>query len=761
MAILDLHPRWKPSLDLLLGNLRVPRRKRIDLSGFPPGLDGARVDVWVGDSLTKTIDELVEASLSRRSHSFNPGGVHSSLRGDVSDAFREVYGVASLMNARRARKAMRRDLYQLFQLAVVKQILLTVDHKVEQWCSSAETGAERAGHTRQEQLWRMQRCRERLRYLVAQDVLNLMHMLDRAGRKRRKSLLGLSWPVAEELLYNPLLQLDGLGTKEHFLEIYPLVLMDPVQFRKVEAVVLDALAEWLPEGCVKLPPEPDQIDYRRLTIREDRGELGGYARVEAFLRRVMDEGEYTQDCVHWLDEPVNLPRLLDSHYKGGCGAWCHPRWPEFQESLASRLEVGLQEAGVLEPLIASVRLRELYPDLGRRGAPDLLLEYLLDQRSLSGVISALEKQEKLTNPSAYQARLLQAKKALQQASAAQRRRWLVRALEGHAALRRDLKLAWLAYRSMNEIALARSEKDLELSRSNGLLQDLGIEGRQSDAIIGHVIVKADLRGSTALIASMNHTGINPATYFSRNLFNPVNSLIKAYGAEKLFLEGDAAILAFLDRESAPTAVVARACALAQELIALLERRNRQNERRGLPRLEVGVGIAYEAGPPTYLFDEGHKITISPAIHRADRLSSCNLPSAFLEKLDGDRRAGRSVEVVRFADSANLIAKTGELRRYNVNGVELDEAAFRRLRQEMILRVVPAEVLGGSAGDRYHVGRFTAKEGKTRWLVVREAIVQRWNGKRFVSDSESRLRFHEVITDPGLIKKIRQHLKGSS
>ncbi len=760
MAILDLHPRWKPSLDLLLGNLRVPRRKRIDFSAFPPGLDGARIDVWVGDSLVKAIDELVEASLSRRAHSLNPGGALSTLRGDVSDAFREIYGVASLMNARRARKAMRRDLYQLFQLSVVKQILLTVDHKVAQWCAGAEAGMERAGHSRQERMWQMQLCQDRLRYQVAQDVLTLMRMLDRAGRKRRKSLLGLSWPVAEELIYNPLLQLDGLGTKEHFLEIYPLVLLDPVQFRKVEAVILDVLDEWLPSKCIKLPPPPDQTDYRQLSIREDRGELRGYARVEAFLRRVMDEEEYTQDCVHWLDEPANLPRLLDSHYKGGCGAWCHPRWPEFQSRLASRIEAGLQEADVLEPLIASVRLKELYSELGRRGAPDLLLDYLLGRRSLSGVVMALEKQEKLPNPSAYQARLLQASKALQQAGGAQRRRWLVRALEGHFTLRRDLKLAWVGYRAMNEIALLQSDPDLELSRSNGLLQDLGIEGRKSDAIIGHVIIKADLRGSTALIASMNQAGINPATYFSRNLFNPVNTLIKAYGAEKLFLEGDAAILAFLDRESAPAAVVARACALAQELIALLERRNRQNERRGLPRLEVGVGIAYEKGPPTYLFDEGHKITISPAIHRADRLSSCNLPSAFLEKLDS-QRAGRAVEVVRFAETANLIAKTGELRRYNVNGVELDEAAFRRLRQEIVLRTVSAEALVGMPEGRYYVGRFTAKEGKTRWLVVREAIVQRWNGERFVADSDGRLRFHEVITDPGLIKQIRRHLKGSS
>ncbi len=761
MAILDLYPRWKPSLELFLSNLRVPRRKRIDLSAFAPGLDGTRVDVWVGDSLNKAIDELVEASLSRRAHSLNPVASHSLLSGDVSDVFREVYGVASLMNARRARKAMRRDLYQLFQLSVLKQILLVVDQKVEQWCAAAEEGVEAKGYSGQERLWHLQHCRERLRYQVAHDVLSLMHTLDRAGRKRRKSLLGLSWPVAEEIIYNPLLQLDGLEAKDYFLEHYPLALLDPVQFRKVEGVILRELAEWLPDDCVKLPPEPDQAAFRRLAIREDRGELAGYAQVEAFLRRVMDEGEYTKDCVHWLDAPVNLPRLLDAHYKGGCGAWCHPRWPEFQENLAGRIAAGLQDEGVLEPLLASVHLREFYAELGRRGSPDLILDYLLERRSLSGVITALEKQEKLPNPSAYQARLLQAKKAFQQATGGQRRRWLVRALEGHATLRRDLKLAWVGYQALDDIALLRREKDLELSRSNGLLQDLGIEGRQSDAIIGHVIIKADLRGSTALIASMNEAGINPATYFSRNLFAPVNNLIKAYGAEKLFLEGDATILAFVDRESAPTAVVARACALAQELIALLERRNRQNERRGLPRLEVGVGIAYEKGAPTYLFDEGHKITISPAIHRADRLSSCNLPTSFLEKLDNGHRIGRAVEVVRFADSANLIAKTGELRRYNVNGVELDEAAFRRLRQEMVLRTLPAEVLGGSPGDRYHVGRFTAKEGKTRWLVVREAVVQRWNGERFVADGESRLRFHEVITDPGLVKQIRQQIKGSS
>ena len=46
-------------------------------------------------------------------------------------------------------------------------------------------------------------------------------------------------------------------------------------------------------------------------------------------------------------------------------------------------------------------------------------------------------------------------------------------------------------------------------------------------------------------------GLNPASYFSLNFYDPVNKLLGKYGAQKVFLEGDAIILAILEREGEP------------------------------------------------------------------------------------------------------------------------------------------------------------------------------------------------------------------
>ncbi|HIE55932.1 MAG TPA: hypothetical protein EYP90_12280 [Chromatiaceae bacterium] len=681
MRILDLQGYWQPSREFILEHLKTPRNMTIKLDTFPRGLDGARIDVSLGDSLELAISGLVQASLAKRMQMLQIAGTPTLTSGDASLAFRESYEKASLAAARRSRDTMRREIYRLFHLAVVKQILLVLDHQLDQWGSEGEGALQAADLStgdhalRSEKLWLFRRYRARLRYLAAHDVLGILHSLDRVSRKRRKSILALSWPVPEELLFNPLLQLDDLRCEENFLELYPLVLMDPEQFRRMDQAMLSILGKWLPVCCDGSPPSLDGEELRSLPLRQDEGELSGYAQVEAFLRQVMSPREFLEGGISWLDQPRNLIRLLGGGQKGGgTGPWRHRRWPAYQEELVGRIERQLDQLNLLEPLLASLRLRDAYPDLGRRGAPRLLLDYLLGKRSRQEVASALERLDEVTHMPAYQNRLAELRKELRQASPLERRRWLLEALEGYARLRRDLKLAWEGYRAMDSFRLLRSGDDRDLSRANGLLQDFDPGARVSEQVRGHVIIKADLRGSTELIASMNQAGINPATYFSQNLFAPVNTLLNTYGAEKIFLEGDAVILSILDYPGQPGPVVARACGLAYDLISLVNERNRENRRLGLPQLELGVGIAYEHEAPTYLFDDGRKITISPAIHRADRLSSSNLPRDFLTLLHQEKPHGWGVEVVMLEESANPVSKEGELRRYNVNGVELDAAA---------------------------------------------------------------------------------------
>jgi len=65
-----------------------------------------------------------------------------------------------------------------------------------------------------------------------------------------------------------------------------------------------------------------------------------------------------------------------------------------------------------------------------------------------------------------------------------------------------------------------------------------------------VILKADVRDSSRLTRSLMEKGMNAASYFSLNFYDPVNKLLAKYGATKVFLEGDAIIVALLEHEGA-------------------------------------------------------------------------------------------------------------------------------------------------------------------------------------------------------------------
>ena len=84
-------------------------------------------------------------------------------------------------------------------------------------------------------------------------------------------------------------------------------------------------------------------------------------------------------------------------------------------------------------------------------------------------------------------------------------------------------------------------------------------------------------------------GLNPASYFSLNFYDPVNKLLSKYGAQKVFLEGDAIILAILERAGEPELAVSRACVLAREIIEIVRGYNKLMLRSGMPELRVGRG----------------------------------------------------------------------------------------------------------------------------------------------------------------------------
>src|SRR5208282_2249179 len=181
--------------------------------------------------------------------------------------------------------------------------------------------------------------------------------------------------------------------------------------------------------------------------------------------------------------------------------------------------------------------------------------------------------------------------------------------------------------ALDSVNWVTNERLQELSRVNGTLYEFLLPEEQgqtdTERVLRHVVIKADVRDSTRLTRTLMEKGLNPASYFSLNFYDPVNKLLGKYGAQKVFLEGDAIILAILEREGEPGLAVSRACVLAREIIEIVRGYNELMQRAGMPELELGVGITLQESAPLYLMDGERQIMISEALNESDRLSSCN------------------------------------------------------------------------------------------------------------------------------------------
>src|SRR5581483_1400768 len=102
---------------------------------------------------------------------------------------------------------------------------------------------------------------------------------------------------------------------------------------------------------------------------------------------------------------------------------------------------------------------------------------------------------------------------------------------------------------------------------------------------------ADVRGSTKMTQDLLARGLSPASHFSLNLHEPVKKLLDRYSAKKVFVEGDAIILAIFETESsrAYARPVAKACVLARQILAVCNSYNERASTNKLPPLELGLG----------------------------------------------------------------------------------------------------------------------------------------------------------------------------
>ncbi len=329
---------------------------------------------------------------------------------------------------------------------------------------------------------------------------------------------------------------------------------------------------------------------------------------------------------------------------------------------------------------------------------------------------------------------------------------------------RDLRCLEALNGALDTVNLITGDKLRELSAINRTLYEflLGEEQKPAERrIVHHVIIKADIRDSTQLTRTLFERGLNPASHFSLNFYEPINKLLPKYGAQKVFIEGDAVILVLFEREGEAPFGVSRACVLAKEILEIVRGYNEQSSKTGLPALELGIGISYQDTAPMYLMDAGSSIMISPALNASDRLSSC---SKTARRLCSGVETLFNVYAFQTVDDADTAGQPDEfLVRYNISGIVLDEAGFAKLRQEisLISREVALPTLWNEGKVQLYSGVVPVAEGIFHKLIVREARIPHIDAREFQLKDWTERRYYEVCSNPAVYEFLEGMAVGAS
>ena len=471
--------------------------------------------------------------------------------------------------------------------------------------------------------------------------------------------------------------------------------------------------------------------------------------VSGFLRMQYGEEVSAETLDSWMNVPENARALVGTGTPEDSDEGAAQ-----QERLAAWVRL-LEDEQVMENVIASYYVVPLLGEYAPRINPQQLKSSLTDRTECDRVERMIQEHGKLTPNSLYAA---VAKVA--SCRGAERAKVAARFMGDFFHYHRDLRRLEVLNAALDTVNLVSNERLQELSRVNGTLYEFLLPEEQgqtdSERVLRHVVLKADVRDSTRLTRTMMEKGLNPASYFSLNFYDPVNKLLEKYGARKVFLEGDAIILAILEREGEPGLAVSRMCVLAREIIEIVRGYNELMQRSGMPGLELGLGITLQESAPLYLMDGEHQIMISEALNESDRLSSCNKRARkVMEPKAGPFHvyAFQAAELDENGNPEDVIIS------FNLGGIRMNEAAFGKLQQEITLDPLKVRLPASLASDRGEYKLFSATVAVDRDIfrniVVRESRIPRIDPADFSVTGWTERKYYEVCTDPAIYSALEK------
>ena len=803
--LLTLTPAEEARPELKSYNVTIP------MGSLAIGVDNIHHDVFLSPKFVQGAREyLFDVIRQFTSTTYLPGIELRTTRGPDSAAFRKLLSelLQSALTQAKYQKNIEIDL--LFRLGLLKFLTFEIGNQFanlilegKEWIRKRGEHFERSqqAHVIKARLSELQSARRGVIRRVGQQVAQIVSDVeDNVIAKGRRALFGEDFTAYYELCKNRLIFLDGGKDDDFFLEHYILLgnyARDPDRFEAMDAL----FQEFLREAGVRLSHDPAHTEAIQShtallesvqTVRADIAALEEQRentrkrldRGDGFFTKFLNSGDPAdlkaslndlenrlkhQECRleelgpqidaarqkldffvkdhagklgEYLNEPENAKRLFDVSSASEAEAPTRAR-------LLAQLLDRLEQYEILYHVLASYEIRPIASDY----CPPVHLQQLRKALVSKEELKQIEQVIKHVPAKKLSLKTIEElSRKIRRYTREEMQALVLKFAGDFLRLRRDLSDAEHLTTCMERVNLVTTEKARELSRLNNRLYEcvLPEEARpEQDNVISHVIIKSDVRGSTRMTQDLLARGLSPASHFSLNLHEPVKKLLDRYAAKKVFIEGDAIILAIFETEStvAYARPVAKACILSRQILAVCNSYNERASSSDLPALELGLGVAFQGSAPTYWTDGDSRIMISKALNLSDRLSGC---AKLAKRMLAKQKTLFSVyQFLNTMEGASAEELDEFLVRYNHNGIELNDEGFQKLSEEISLESIETklDMPWGRQSVTLYYGEVPLGES-VELLVLRKAFARQLLPDGKIGGPTTH-PYYEVCTSPAL------------
>ena len=803
-----------PRIELGSYNLTLP------MSSLAIGVDNIHHDVFLSPRfLHLSRDYLFDLIRQNASKTYLPGIELRTAKALDGTAFRKLLAdvMHSALTNAKYHKNIEMDL--LFRVALLKFLTTELNSQFsnliqegKEWIRQRGEHFERSqqAHVIKARLSELQSARRGVIRAVGQQVAqSWIDVEENIIAKARKALFGEEFGPLYDLLKNRLIFLEGGKDDAYFLEHYVLLgnyARDPDRFEAMDALFQEVLnhagvvvpldpafqeaekahsdvmteAQVMRDEIARLEEQKEALRKRldrsdsflnRFRAPADPADLKASLNdIELRLKHqqfkleefgpVLEAAKQKLDFFHkdhkgklgdYLNDPENAKRLFD--------AAGEPEATRAQRAgLLTQLLERLEQQDVLYHVIASYEIRSIAATYHPPVHLQQLRKALVSKDELKRVEQVLKQ---VPAKRLSEKPIEELSKKIRRYSRDEMMGFVLRFATDFLRLHRDLRDAEHLTACMDRLNLVETEQARDLSRMNNRLYECVLQEEaktKEDPVISHVIIKADVRGSTKMTQDLLARGLSPASHFSLNLHEPVKKLLDRYGAKKVFIEGDAIILAIFETDSSRTYArsVAKACVLARQILTVCNSYNDSAATSNLPALELGVGVAHQGEAPTYWTDGESRVMISKALNLSDRLSGCaKLARRMLDRQKSHFGLFQFLQTMAGASAEEL---DEFLVRYNRNGIEVNEEGFLKLYDEISLECIETklDLPWGKETVTLYYGEVPMGES-VELLVLRKGLARELLSDGKIGGPSTHV-YYEVCTAPKLYELVAALLR---